>query len=156
MEDELTKSIKITDDIHWIGFYDEKVDLHCNPYLIIDGEDVVLLDPGSIPHFPIVMRKVIELVNPEEITAIVVHHQDPDVCGNLAVVENLIGKNDLKIVTSDNNVRLLTHLGVVSEFYGIAKNDFQLELKSGRVLKFIPSPFLHSLCDSFNCLCPIL
>jgi len=56
--------------------------------MMIDEEDVVMFDPGSIPHFPIVMRKVIEVVNPNEISIIVAHHQDPDVCGNLAVIED--------------------------------------------------------------------
>ena len=59
-------AIKVADDIYWVGFSDEKAHLHCNPYLLIDGDgkdtEAVLLDPGSLTDFPKVMRKVLELV----------------------------------------------------------------------------------------------
>ncbi|NOS35238.1 MAG: hypothetical protein GQ522_01225 [Deltaproteobacteria bacterium] len=62
------EAIAIFDDIYWVGFYDSGSGLHCNPYLLIDEEDVVLFDPGSIPHFPDVMTKIIDVVSPEDIT----------------------------------------------------------------------------------------
>ena len=37
----------------------------------------MLFDPGSIPDFPRVMRKIIDLVNPRDISWIVTSHQDP-------------------------------------------------------------------------------
>ncbi|MDH5559638.1 MAG: hypothetical protein OEY59_02130 [Deltaproteobacteria bacterium] len=141
---DLNHAIQITEDIFWVGFYDEKADLHCNPYILNDQDDVVFFDPGSIPHFPIVMRKVIELVNPENITVIVIHHQDPDVCGNLAIVEDLTNNPDLRIFTHKENIRLVNHLGLNTDLLGVDANNNQVTLKSGRVLEFIPSPFLHS------------
>lgn len=137
-------AIAVLHDIYWIGFYDKEASLHCNPYLIIDEKDVVLVDPGSIPHFHIVMRKIIDLVNPEEITAIIIGHQDPDVCGNLAVVEDVINNSDLKIVAHNNTIRFVRHYGVRSDFYAVDEHDFKLTLKSGRVLEFLFTPFLHS------------
>ena len=77
---DYNNSITILRDIFWIGFYDKEADLHCNPYLLLDEEDAILIDPGSIPHFSIIMRKVIDLINPNAITKIIVTHQDPDVC----------------------------------------------------------------------------
>lgn len=136
--------VAITRDIYWVGFYDEKAHLHCNPYLIVDGDESVLIDPGSIPHFPIVARKIIDLINPHQISAIVLSHQDPDVCGNLAVIEDVIGRDDLKIVAHSNSVRLIRHYGLSSEFYVVDDNDYQLTLQSGRVLEFQFTPFLHS------------
>lgn len=138
------EAIAIFDDIYWVGFYDSGSGLHCNPYLLIDEEDVVLFDPGSIPHFPDVMTKIIDVVSPEDITAIVVHHQDPDVCGNTAIVEDTIDRSDLKLVTQSNNKRLIEHLGVKSEFYLVDKHGYKLTLKSGRVLEFKSAAFLHS------------
>jgi flavorubredoxin len=136
--------VSITRDIAWVGFYDEASHLHCNPYLLIDDDDVVLIDPGSIPHFPIVMRKVIDLSPPEDITLIIAQHQDPDVCGSLPVLEDVISNIDLKIAAHTNSVRLIRHLGVHSSFYAVDKFDFRYELKSGRVLEFLFTPFLHS------------
>lgn len=63
-------AIAVTREIYWVGFYDEHASLHCNPYLLVDEKDVVLFDPGSIPHFPIVMRKIVETINPSEISVI--------------------------------------------------------------------------------------
>lgn len=144
MKIDYNSPVAATREIYWVGFYDEKANLHCNPYLLIDSEDIVFIDPGSIPHFPVVMRKVMELVNPEDITYVVAQHQDPDVCGNLAVVEDVINRNDLKIVAHSNTVRLIRHLGLRSDFYAVDQNDNALTLKSGRRLEFVFTPYLHS------------
>ena len=141
---DYNNSITILRDIFWIGFYDKEADLHCNPYLLLDEEDAILIDPGSIPHFSIIMRKVIDLINPNAITKIIVTHQDPDVCGNLSIVESLIDNPSLKIVAHSSCTRLLRHYGVSSDFYEVDKYDNQLKLKSGRTLEFIHTPYLHS------------
>lgn len=137
-------AIDILRDTYWVGFYDESADLHCNPYLLIDHEDVIFFDPGSIPHFPIVFRKVLDVVNPNEITAICLSHQDPDVAGNIAVVEDVIDRDDLKIVTHSTNVRMIKHYGIKSSFYEVDKHEHKLVLASGRVLEFMYTPYLHS------------
>ena len=87
---DFNNAIAITRDIYWVGFNEEGSNLRCNPYLLIDGEDIILFDPGSLTHFPVVMRKVIDLVNPEHITAAVASHQDPDICSNLPVLEDVV------------------------------------------------------------------
>ncbi len=144
MKIDYNSPIAATRDIYWVGFYDEAAHLHCNPYLIIDEDDIVLIDPGSIPHFPVVMRKVMELVSPEDITYVIAQHQDPDVCGNLAVVEDVINRNDLQIVAHSRSVRLIRHLGLRSRFYAVDENEYALTLKSGRRLEFLFTPYLHS------------
>ncbi len=139
-------SLAITREIYWVGFMEEGGRLRCNPYLLIDGrgEDVILFDPGSIPDFPKIMRKVIDLIPPQNITGIVVSHQDPDVCGNLAVIEDIVENPDLRIYAHINTIRLIAHLGLSRQIQDVAKIDFQLTLSSGRTLEFIPLPFLHS------------
>ncbi len=134
----------VTREIYWVGFHDKEANFRCNPYLLIDEKDVVLFDPGSIPHFPIVMRKVIEIINPGEITIIVAHHQDPDVCGNLSVIEDVIDRDDLQIVAHSQSSLLIRHYGLRSSLYDVDEHDYKIMLKSGRVLEFIHTPFLHS------------
>lgn len=141
---DYNNAVSILRDTFWVGFYDEEADLHCNPYLLIDDNDAVLIDPGSIPHFSTVMRKIIDIINPMDISTIIVNHQDPDVCGNMAVVESLIERRDLKIAMHSSITRLIRHYGVASDFYVVDEHDNKLTLESGRVLEFIHAPFLHS------------
>jgi len=138
------EAIAVTREIYWVGFHEEESHLHCNPYLLIDDNDVVLFDPGSIPDFPNIMRKIIDVVNPADISVIVLGHQDPDVCGNLAVVEDVIGRDDIRVAAHINTIRLVKHLGASSSFYPVDEHDHQLTLVSGRVLEFLATPYLHS------------
>jgi len=137
-------SIPVTRDIFWVGFYDRVTHFHCNPYILVDEQDVIIFDPGSIPDFPEIMRKVIDVINPNDVTYIVASHQDPDVCGNLAVTEDIIGRDDLKIVAHEYTIRLIQHLGLKSDFYAIDAQHDKLVLKSGRVLEFMATPYLHA------------
>jgi len=143
-EPDYDSGVAITRELHWVGFYDREAHLHCNPYLLIDEKEAVLFDPGSIPHFPIVMRKVIDLVHPSEISVIVASHQDPDVCGNLPVLEDVINSADLKIAAHTNTIRLIRHYGLRSAFYAVDEHGLELTLRGGRVLEFVPMPFLHA------------
>lgn len=136
--------IAITDDIYWIGFCDHAAQMHCNPYLLIDGDEAVLIDPGSVPEFPVIMRKIIDLINPEKISLVIAAHQDPDVCANLPIVEDLIDRPDLKIAGHSNTIRLIKHLGLASSFYVVDEHDYRYTLKSGRVLTFHPTLYLHA------------
>lgn len=144
LEPNYDEAVAITRDIHWVGFHDRQRNVHCNPYLLIDEQDVVFFDPGSIPDFAVIMRKVIDLVNPEKITFVVASHQDPDVCGNLPVLEDVINRAELRIVAHGNTVRLIRHYGLRSDFYAVEDEHFKLTLKSGRTLEFLHTPYLHS------------
>ncbi len=141
-------AIPVAEHIYWVGFADERAHLHCNPYLLVDkrGAEVeaVLFDPGSLTDFPKVMRKVLEVIDPAAISLIVAQHQDPDVCSNIPVVEDLIGRKDLQVAAHTNSIRLIRHYGIQSTFYPVEQRDFCYTLKSGRRLEFMFTPYLHS------------
>ncbi|MCK5356275.1 MAG: MBL fold metallo-hydrolase [Methyloprofundus sp.] len=141
---DINESIAITREIYWIGIYEQSTKLHCNPYILIDEGEGVILDPGSIPDFPVIMRKVIDLINPGQISLIIASHQDPDVCGNLAIIEDIIERSDLRIAAHINTIRLIQHQGLKSRLCPVNDYDYKITLKSGRVLEFLFLPFLHS------------
>ncbi|MCA9635554.1 MAG: MBL fold metallo-hydrolase [Myxococcales bacterium] len=143
-EERAEGAIAIARDVHWVGFYENATRLQCNPYLLVDDDDVVFFDPGSIPDFPKIMRKVLDLVNPGAITWIVVSHQDPDVCGNLAVVEDVLDNPALRIAAHTHTARLIDHLGLRTPIHRVDRHGHAITLKSGRVLEFIHLPYLHS------------
>jgi flavorubredoxin len=138
------EAIEIAPGIYWVGFYDKTANFHCNPYLIVDGDEGYLIDPGSVPHFPIVARKVISIIDPKKISTLSVSHQDPDLAGSLPVFEDLINRDDLKIVTFKRVSFLLNHYGIRSKYYFFEENDNRIRLKSGRELIFVPTPYLHT------------
>jgi len=137
-------AIEILPGVYWIGFFDDESKLNSNPYLIVEEDEAILIDPGSIPDFPVVMRKIIDVISPDKISTIIAAHQDPDVCGNLPVMEDVIHRDDLKIVAHSTTLRLIYHLGIKSKLYAVDEHDYQLTLRSGRILKFIFTPYLHS------------
>jgi flavorubredoxin len=75
---------------------------------------------------------------------VVVSHQDPDVCGSLAVLEEVINKENLQIIAHTNTIRLIRHYGLKSRYYAVDQHDFRYALPSGRVFEFLFTPYLHS------------
>jgi len=137
-------AVAILRDIYWVGYEEKESHLHCNSYILIDDEEVVFFDTGSIPDFSIIMRKVLEVVDFKTISIIVASHQDPDVCGNMAIVEDVIDNPELKIAVHSNTARLVRHYGLKSGVYIVDEHDYKITLKSGRELEFIYAPYLHS------------
>ncbi len=137
-------AVTILRDIYWVGFEERDTNLHCNSYVLIDDDEVVFFDTGSIPDFPIIMRKVLEVVDFKTVGVIVASHQDPDVCGNMAIVEDVIENPELKIAVHSNTARLVRHYGLKSDIYIVDEHEYKITLKSGRELEFIYAPYLHS------------
>ena len=132
---------KIENGIFWVGSNDENEGLNCNPYLIIDNEEGILIDPGSVLDFDIVYNNVISLLPIEKIKYVILHHQDPDFCSSVPLFEHSGAK--FQIVTHWRASVLIKYYGVVSPFYNINENEYKLRLNSGRELSFIPTPYLH-------------
>ena len=56
-----------------------------NQYLIQDGDEVVLLDPGGAHVFPRVLANVAEVVDLAQVRHIFYSHQDPDVSSGVTL-----------------------------------------------------------------------
>ncbi|MBI5816152.1 MAG: MBL fold metallo-hydrolase [Nitrospinae bacterium] len=144
-EMDTSKPVEIADGIYWVGFNDKAAGFHCNPYLLIDGDQAILFDPGSVPHFPVVLSKVCRLVEFKQISHIIVTHQDPDLCAAIPRFEELIfgTGGECQVVAHSRATVLIAHYGVRSDFFHVDQNDWKLTLRSGRELKFIFTPYLH-------------
>lgn len=139
------RAIKIADDVYWVGFLDVQSGLHCNPYLIIDGDEAVVIDGGSRPHFPVVMMKILQTgVDPSSITALIYQHYDPDLCGSIPNFEDLIGREDLQIISDAENNIFIRYYSVQSKLRAIKGLDYRFKFASGRELRFYPTPYAHS------------
>ena len=142
---DLQRPVKLAEDVYWVGFYDEEAGIQCNPYLIIDGDEGVLIDGGSRPDFPTVMMKILQTgLPPGMISTLIYQHYDPDLCGSLPNLEDIINRPTLKILSHSHNNFFIRHYMVRSKLYCIDQIGRKLQLKSGRTLRFIPTPFSHA------------
>lgn len=137
--------IEIVKGVYWVGFYDKDAIFSCNPYLIIEGDEAILLDAGSLGHFPEVGKKVFSLVNPSQISHLIFHHMDPDLCAALPLFVNLINRPDLKIVAHKRAALLISYYSKekINFYYPEDHGNF-LKFSSGRTLRFIPAHYLHT------------
>lgn len=136
-----TETTELYPKLYWVGVYDRDSGLQCNPYLIIDGEEAVLIDPGSTLDFELVYSNVIKLIPLEKIRYVVLQHQDPDLCSSMPLFEAKGLR--AKIVTHWRAATLIRYYGVKSEFYIVNEHEYKLTFGNQRVLYFHPTPYLH-------------
>ncbi|WP_456486077.1 oxygen-binding di-iron domain-containing protein [Hydrogenimonas sp.] len=141
---DYTKAIQIAQNIHWVGMYLENDPFQCHPYFIHNGDESILIDPGSMIEFDAVMEKTSQITDLKNIKYIILHHQDPDLCASIPEIEKVIDRDDLKIITHSRMTVLIKHYMITSSYYEIDKNDFKLETNNGFSLKFLTTPYCHS------------
>jgi len=142
---DYSRPIQIAEGVYWIGFYDIQSGLHCNPYLITDGKEAVVIDGGSRPDFPSVMMKILSTgIDPSSITALIYQHYDPDLCGSISNFEDIINRDDLKIISCRSNHMFIRHYAAKSELFSLQDLDYCFRFSSGRMLRFTPTPYAHS------------
>jgi len=141
---DFSKAIEIAQNIYWVGMKLEDDPFQCLPYFIENGDESVLIDPGSMLEFETLVQKVAHITDLSNIKYIILHHQDPDLCAAVPEIEKLIGRDDLQIVTHSRMSLLIKHYNVTSSYYEIDKNGLQLSLKNGLELKFVTTPYCHS------------
>lgn len=126
--------IKITDGIYHIGNQINLDGLNCNPYVLVDGDEAVLFDVGSKQDFEVVLSNLKEIISLDKLKYVVLHHQDPDVCSSISLLEE--AGVDIKIVTSWKSKSLIQYYGPTSEYYLLEEHEHKLTLSSGRELEF--------------------
>ncbi len=144
-EPDYNNAIQIAEGTYWIGFYDAQSGLHCNPYLIVDGNEAVVIDGGSRPDFPTVMMKILETgISPSSIIALIYQHYDPDLCGSVGHFEDIIDRSDLTIVSHKENNMFIRHYAISSRLVSHDTINSEFVFASGRKLQFVNTPYSHS------------
>lgn len=137
--------IEIADGIFWVGLFDETTSINNNPYLIIDNKEAVLIDGGNRNEFSTVMLKILRTgINPKNITRLIYHHYDPDLCGNIPHMEEVICSEDLKIISHFENNVFINCYSLKTPKLCIEDMGFHFDFSSGRRLEFVRTPYAHS------------
>ncbi|MCE1196641.1 response regulator [bacterium] len=126
---------------YWVGSRDLTGNLQCNPYLLVEGDEAVLFDPGSVLDVETVVANVASIVPLDKVKYVVLPHQDPDLASAVPRLEALGMR--FTIVTHWRTWSLVRFYGVKSPAYMLDEHGYALALATGRVLQFIPTPYLH-------------
>lgn len=140
---DFTRPVQVAPDIYWVGIYLENDPFQCHPYFINNGNDSILIDPGSMLQQEDIINKIQMACDLKDVRYIILHHQDPDLCAAVPHLEKLINRDDLQIVTHSRMSVLIKHYGLQSSYYNIDENDFVLQA-GNRTLKFYTTPYCHS------------
>jgi len=126
--------------IYWVGIDDDTA-FRCNVYLIADGDEYIIIDPGSRKFHQQVKDRVSQIVQPEKITALILCHQDPDVSASM--IDWLEINRDIIIITSPRANVLLPHYGSSDYTFFDISIGLEWRFESGNRLEFIEAPFMH-------------
>jgi len=136
-------AVEIAERIWWVGHYLPDDVFQCHVYLVENGDESVLIDPGSALTFPHTLKKIEEVIPFSNIRYFICHHQDPDITGALGLIDQMISRDDALLVTHWRAAALLKHYDLKHiPFWQVEEHEWQLEL-DGRTLRFIFTPYLH-------------
>jgi flavorubredoxin len=128
-----------------LGFAESKEELGIpsNQYLIVHNNKGIILDPGGFGLFPILLSRILKYTKLNNIKAIILSHQDPDICGGLNI---WLEMTDAKAYISRLWLRFIPHYDIkkTDQIYGVPDEGMNLEIDDRLSLKIIPAHFLHS------------
>ncbi|MBF0615129.1 MAG: diguanylate cyclase [Magnetococcales bacterium] len=137
-------ALEIAPRIWWVGHHFDDDPFQCHSYLIENGDQSILLDPGSVLTFESTLKKVEEVVPLSAIRYFICHHQDPDITGILPHLDARITRDDAMVLSHWRANALIKHLGLKNlPLICVEQQDWQLDLGAGRTLQFIFTPYLH-------------
>jgi len=140
---DTSHAIEIAPRVWWVGHYLKGDVFQCHVYLIENGDQSVLIDPGSKLSFTQTLKKIEEVTSFSNIRYFICHHQDPDITASLPTIDAMITRDDAVLVSHWRAAVLLKHYGLKKlPFWLIEEHDWKLEL-GGRTLAFAFTPYMH-------------
>jgi flavorubredoxin len=127
--------------IYWLGIPEDTA-FRCNAYLLVDGKEAILVDPGGRDAFSFVKNRVSQILEPANISAMILSHQDPDIAGSMCDWLNL--NPGIRVIAGSRTHILLPHYGKAEyNMFNITDDPVWL-FATGKKLRFIESPYLHA------------
>lgn len=134
----------IAEGVYWVGYSDKNRGLHCNPYLIIEGDEAVLIDGGNRDDFSTVMLKILRTgLAPSQITRLIYQHYDPDLCGSLPQLEAIINNDALRIISHTENNVFIHYYSAKTKKLDYRELNSHYDFATGRRLEFYATPYCH-------------
>jgi diguanylate cyclase (GGDEF)-like protein len=134
--------VEIAERVWWVGHVQENDPFQCHVYLIEQGRQSVLIDPGSWLTFRYTLSKIEEIIPFSYLRYFICHHQDPDIIGALPIIDELVSRDDAVLVTHWRARALIKHYGPQLPFWLVDEHHWELQLDD-RLLSFIFTPYAH-------------
>ena len=134
--------MEIAPRVWWVSAMLPNDRFQCHAYLVEQGDQSVLIDPGSALTANALVRNVEEVVGLSNVRWVVCSHADPDI---IAAVPSLLEaglSQDAEVVTHWRDEALLRHLGWPLRFRRIDELGWRLRLED-RALRFVFTPYVH-------------
>ncbi len=138
----LDEPVEIAPRVWWVGQMIPEDRFQCHPYLIEQGENSVLIDPGSALIASDIVRKIDRVVGVKNVRWLVCSHADPDIIGALPALVARGLHPEARIVTHWRDQVLIIHSGTPLGYLRIEEHEWRLDLED-RTLRFVFSPYLH-------------
>ncbi len=135
--------IEIAPGVWWVGCRLPDDRFQCHSYYLREGDQGVLIDPGSPLTIETTLAKVASIDGLEAIRYLVCHHSDPDIAASLPLLSQRLERPDVQVVTEWRAQALLHHYGHRFSYYLVEQNGWRLPLTPERSLEFQLTPYLH-------------
>lgn len=143
-------SIKLTEDVHWVGVNDKETDLFeslwplpegiaYNSY-IIEDDKVALIDTVKINYTDTYLEKVKDVIGDKKVDYLIINHMEPDHSGSIKSMREAFP--EMKIVGNAKTMNFLEGFYGITEGTKVIEDGDELDLGS-RKLKFYLTPMVH-------------
>jgi len=114
----------------------------CHAYLVEQGGQSVLVDPGSALTSALMIQNVERVVGLENVRWVVCSHADPDIIAAVPALLDAGLSPNASVLTHWRDEALLRHLGWPLSFQRVEDLGWRLELED-RALRFVFTPYVH-------------
>ncbi len=113
-----------------------------NEYVIVSGNEAILLDPGGMEIFPVVFSALSAGMDPRKIKYIFSSHQDPDIISSLQLWLEI--DRDIRCYTSWLWAGFIPHFGGHQDTFVKIPDEGMIIKVGGREFQAIAAHYLHS------------
>jgi flavorubredoxin len=145
-------AVKIADGVHWVGALDPQLRIFdiimkadhgttYNAFLLTGGDNMAVVEAVKAPFYEEYIENIRSLVDPKDISYVIINHTEPDHSGSLA-----------RLLKDAPNARVVCDRQCKNFVKNILNRDVDpmlvqdgdtLDLGKGCELSFVHAPFLH-------------
>ncbi|MGM0436848.1 MAG: FprA family A-type flavoprotein [Bacillota bacterium] len=146
----MNRSIKLNEDIYWVGVNDRETDIFealwpldkgisYNSYLVVD-EKTALIDTVKSNYHESYISKIEDILGDKKLDYLVINHMEPDHSGDVKAIKEKYP--ELKIVANKKTANFLDGFYNINEGLEIVSNGDSINL-GNRELEFYLTPMVH-------------